>query len=105
MRASEVIFKSGDQMMERVTLQRKTYNADRIAEYAQRGVQYIEWVAQPDCCSYCDNLYKGKRFSIADFHKSLRPDGTNQGLLKKDWSPYVYIAHPWCRCRPVPVYA
>jgi hypothetical protein len=104
MRSSGIIWKSGDEMMERVTLQRKLYNADRIAEYAQRGVQYIEWVAQPDCCSYCDNLYKGKRFSIADFYKNLRAGGTNQGLLKSQWSPYVWIAHPFCRCRPYGVY-
>lgn len=105
MRSSQVIFKSGDAMMQRITLQRKTYNENRIEEYAQRGVAYITWEAQPDCCRYCDNLYKGKRFAIADFYKNLRPEGTNQGLLKSQWSPYVFIAHPWCRCRPVAVYA
>src|SRR5438105_3246292 len=108
MRASEVIFKS-DAMMERITEQRKLYNRDRIAEYNQRGVDAIEWHSQPDCCHYCDNLYKNadgshKKFTLREFAKSLRPGGTNQGLLKKDWSPFVFIAHPWCRCRPVPVY-
>jgi hypothetical protein len=101
--ASEVIFKS-DAAMERITEARMLYNRDRIAEYAQRDVKYIEWVAQPDCCRYCDNLYKGQRFSIAEFYKHLRPSGTNQGLLKSQWSPYVFIAHPWCRCRPKAVY-
>lgn len=101
--ASQIIFKS-DAMMERITLQRKTYNQNRIEEYAGRGVPYIEFHSSPDCCKYCDNLYKGKKFPLPEFLKNLRPDGTNQGLLKSQWSPYVYIAHPWCRCRPVAVY-
>lgn len=109
MRTSQILFKS-DAMMESITAQRMSYNADRIAEYERRGVESIEIRPRTDCCKYCDGLYKNadgtyKRFSIETFNKSLRPGGTNQGLLKKDWSPFVLIAHPWCRCAPHAVYA
>lgn len=93
-------------MFDRLTEQRLAYNKDRIAEFTQRGVQYIEWHAQPDCCEICNRMSKNadgshKRFAIDAIYKGR---GTNQGFLKKDWSPDVWLLHYACRCRPVAVY-
>lgn len=110
MRQSQVLFKGFDQDERRirVTEGRKAYNAARIAEYDADGVPFIQFRPVGDCCRYCKSLYEHpdgtlRQFALSAFKKGLAvTGGTNQGVAKAHWSPYVLIAHPWCRCRPEP---
>lgn len=113
MRLSQLIYKAftadgRDADRIRVTEARIAYNTARIGEMVKSDVRFIEWRAQPDCCGYCERLYKNqdgsyKKFPMDQFMRGLaQTGGLNKGVSKLAWSPYVVIAHPRCRCRPFP---
>ncbi len=100
---SQSLFKANvDEQRIRVTEGRRIYNRARIAEAEADGAPFICFRPVGDCCNYCKSLYENpdgspKLFAISAFKKGLaQTGGTNQGVPKRQWSPYVEIAHPWC---------
>lgn len=102
-----------DWMRVAVSETRVAYNTGRFGALEEEGVQQVYYLVRDTACPYCTKLYlhsdgTPKLFDMKEIMRNISAGGgMNVGrkaseIGKRDgWLPTA-LAHPWCRCIPVP---